>query len=610
MVIPIVLIVPIVSNDIILEIISSLLVVIYSGFIIFFRDSFKMQSAEPIDEIVIPDEHSFSSGNPYKEENTDEGFSITSENKIIEIKREGDISIPTTQLKKSHFRPPDLKEKYQVIANEKLPADLNHNQQFDFIIKKILSGIRDALVAHNALFFWYKESEQQIILEQTACCDEQISLKRFPIENDVLSKIVKSGEPEHLTDISTIAERDVIRYYDQPQSIKSFVGAPLYFENKIYGVLALDSKSPDAFGLETVYTLGKFVRIISVIINMFEEKVVENLSSTRLNALLNIISADNNFDNENDLIQSVENAVSNLLTWDIFAFVYYNGTEQKFYIAKVTNKTSSLKYIGENFIIDLTGTLVGKAIMTGASIRIDDMEQIETPRYSKNENISIDGSFLALPLNYSGQNYGVLCFESLRKRKYSDADVDFLKRATKLFPYILYSTSTTSNLKNLVTIDLETKFLNSKSFAKALEIELYKTNKIEVPSALALIHIDEFIDEGTLFEGDPFPKVLKSIANTIRDESNLSNLIGRLGTRLFGVFFFNVSSKDVFVWAEKLRTTIARKPISVLSQQTTFTVSIGIANSTNKSDVKEIIYNADLALKKALEKGGNSVKNL
>lgn len=65
-----------------------------------------------------------------------------------------------------------------------------------------------------------------------------------------------------------------------------------------------------------------------------------------------------------------------------------------------------------------------------------------------------------------------------------------------------------------------------------------------------------------------------------------------------------------FLWAEKLRIKIARTPISVVSKQTTFTVSIGIAATHEKMEVQGLIENAELALNKATEKGGNSVKNI
>ncbi|MDP3830688.1 MAG: diguanylate cyclase, partial [Ignavibacteriaceae bacterium] len=73
---------------------------------------------------------------------------------------------------------------------------------------------------------------------------------------------------------------------------------------------------------------------------------------------------------------------------------------------------------------------------------------------------------------------------------------------------------------------------------------------------------------------------------------------------------FNSFSKDVFLWAEKLRVRIARQTIAVVSKQSTFTVSIGVASTSDKTDVEEVIHNADLALQKALESGGNKVRNI
>jgi GGDEF domain-containing protein len=88
------------------------------------------------------------------------------------------------------------------------------------------------------------------------------------------------------------------------------------------------------------------------------------------------------------------------------------------------------------------------------------------------------------------------------------------------------------------------------------------------------------------------------------------NILGRISEKVFAVYFFNMSPKDVFLWAEKLRIKIARKPIAVSSKQSTFTVSIGVSSTKNKTDIQEILYNTELALNKALEKGGNTVKSI
>jgi len=140
--------------------------------------------------------------------------------------------------------------------------------------------------------------------------------------------------------------------------------------------------------------------------------------------------------------------------------------------------------------------------------------------------------------------------------------------------------------------------------------DLHKAVQLKVPGSLALVRIDDFLEQESLFDGNPLPKVLASVAEIISTEMTPLTTLGRISEKVFGVYFFNSTTKDIFLWAEKLRVKIARKPIAVVSKQTTYTVSVGIASATNKTNVDEIIFNADLALQKALERGGNTVRSI
>jgi diguanylate cyclase (GGDEF)-like protein len=346
-----------------------------------------------------------------------------------------------------------------------------------------------------------------------------------------------------------------------------------------------------------------------MIIALYDDKFKDTLAENRLNGILNLLTSDRFFENESELYKTIEGSLRDLLPWDAFTFIWFNPLEQKFKTTKIVNNTS-LKYAGENLEIDLNGTLVGKSIVNGMPVKIDDTSATEFTRFSKSEDVSFDGSFLSIPLLYDNQNYGVICFESLKKNAYSNADVQFMKDATRILAFVVYSYSTQTLLKKLLSVDIETKTLNKESFLERLSSDLLKANQLKIPGALALIFIDEFLEQDSLFEGDPFPKVLHSVAATIAGEVNPTNLLGRIDKRTFVVYFFNANTKDVFLWAEKLRIKIARKPIEVVTKQTTFTVSIGVASTLNKIDVEEVLHNADLALKKALEKGGNAVRNI
>lgn len=609
LIIPVLIAIPFLTEDLLFKIIVGIILIIYVGFIIFLRDT---SSSESLENGIDDSANEFDSytGNDKVKYSPDSGedFTIISPNKNIEVLTADNFSSSANRGNKELFKPPDFKTNFDKIVHEEIPKDVSHDEQFGFVLEKILSVVKDSFMAHTSAFFWYNKNRKRLTLERYVSSSSQISKQKYDLEDDILGKIIQKEEPELLTDISANAEIDVIRYYNSPQGIKSFVGVPLFYGKTLTGILALDSKVNDAFGIEQIYSLGRIVRVISVIISLFEEKFSETQAEQRLKALMGVLNYDRKFETESDLYSALNSAVEGLIDWDAFTFVSYFPNEHKFKTARIHNKTS-LKYVGENLEIELNGSMVGKSILSATPVKIDDTSVTEYPRFSKNEDVSFDGSFLAIPLIYDDQNYGVLCFESLKKNVYTNNEVSFIKNATKIFAFILHSYSTISILKGLLSVDIETKALNTDSFVERLTVDLFRAKELGLTGAIALIRIDDLLDQDSLFEGDPFPKVLRAVAQMIRDEMTPLNLLGRISEKVFAVYFFNTSSKDVFLWAEKIRIKIARKPIAVVSKQTTFTVSIGVASTSNKTDVNEVINNAELALKKALEKGGNTVKS-
>ncbi len=593
-----------ITDDPVIRFITIAVIIIYVAFIIFLRDSIRFDKTFSSLDSEGEEEVQFSAEPRHDFE---ESFKIISGNKPEIIT--ADNYIPEFQPSKTTLKPVDLKERFEEIANEEVPEEVGHDGQFGFVLEKMLTVMKEAYSANTVIFFWYNKKKEKLSIEKYVSNSNEIVSRKLDIEDDILSKIVQNGEPELLSDISPAAEADVIRYYSAVQGIRSFIGVPLFYDKSLIAIIAVDSKVGDAFGIETIYALGRFVRVITMIISIFEEKHSDSVSQQRLKGLLNLIGPESKFDSDSDLINTIYNSVGFLLKWDAFAFVYYYPVDQKFKTVKIINNTS-LKYIGENLEIDLNGTLVGKSIITGIPVKIDDTSADQYKRYSKAEDVSFDGSFLSMPLIYNNQNYGVLCFESLKKNAFSNADVQFLKNAMNILSFVIYSYSTQSLLKSYLAVDVETKALNADTFKERLRADLVKAEQVKVPGSLALIKIDDFLEQESLFDGNPLPKVLITVADTIGEEMTPMNLFGRIGEKVFAVYFFNSNTKEVFLWAEKLRVKIARKPVAVVSKQTTYTISVGVASSTGKTDVEEVLHNADLALQKALERGGNSVRNI
>lgn len=594
-----------ITDDLIIRVITIILMIIYVAFIIFLRDSIRFDGKYSISEDEDDLDEQFAAP-PVSE--SDESFKIISKSKNPELITADNFQ-PEFKLSKTTLKPPNLKERFEEIANESLPPELGHNGQFGFVLEKMLTVIKEAYGANSAIFFWYNKKKEKLTIEKFVSASDQITKSKLDIEDDILSKIVQRSEPELLTEISPAAESDVIRYYDSPQGIRSFVGAPIYYDNSLIAILAIDSKVGDQFGIETIYSIGRFVRVITMIIQIFEEKHTDSISQSRLKGLLNLIDSGDGFESQENVIKTLTTSVNDLIEWDAFTFVYFKPIEQKFETAQVVNKTT-LKYIGQGLEVELNGTIVGKTIISGIPVKIDDTGADKYLRFSKVEDLSFDGSFLGLPLIYSNQIYGVLCFESLKKNAYTNADVKFLKSAANIISFVIYSHSTHTLLKGLLEVDLETRALSIDGFKERLSSDLMKMHSLNAPGAIALIKIDDFLEQESLFESDPLPKVIKIVAETISKEMTAMNLFGRMGEKIFVVHFFNTIPKNVFIWAEKLRVKIARKPIAIVSKQTTYTVSIGVATTTGKLDADDVLYNAELALQKAIEKGGNTVRNI
>jgi diguanylate cyclase (GGDEF)-like protein len=592
------------SDDLTIRLIIIALIVVYVAFIIFLRDSVRFSGGYSISDT----DESIAESVSTKHSNYEESFKIVSKSKNVDVITDENYK-PEYGVSKTNLKPHDLKERFDEIVKETLPPGTGHDEQFGFVIERMLTVMSELYDAHSAIYFWYNKKKEKLIIEKFVSISDQLTKKKFDIEDDVLSKIVEAGEPELLTDISRAAEADVIRYYDSTQGIKSFAGVPVFYNSELVAIIAIDSKVEDAFGIETIYSLGRFIRLITMLIGIFEEKYSDTISQKRLEGLIKILGPENEFEDEKEMINILPEALKSMIKWDAFVFIYFHPIEKIFKTEKVVN-TTALKYIGTELQIDLNGTLVGKSIVTGIPVKIDDTSAGNYKRFSRTEDVSFDGSFISIPLIYNKQNYGVICLESLKKNAYSNNDVQFLKKSLNVLSYIIYSHSTHRLLKNLTSIDFETRALNAASFKERLSADLIKSKQLEIPGTIALLKIDDFIDQESLFQDDPLSKVVTSVSEIISDEMTAFNIFGRIDDRIFAIYFFNTSTKNVFVWAEKMRVKIARKPISVVSKQTTFTVSIGIASTTNKDNADEVLHNANLALSKALEKGGNVVLNV
>ncbi|HPN38152.1 MAG TPA: GAF domain-containing protein [Melioribacteraceae bacterium] len=618
MVFPFFLVFTLVTDDMTIRFISIIIIVLCAGIFIFVRDRHIEEEERDVITPIQPENQFI---RPTIKRDNETSTDLDETVKIIsklpgatksevseEVKLETAKQTTTIAEEKYFKKPKDLKQKYEKLAISDYPDKLDNDKQFLFVMEIVLEIIKNIYNSNSVIFFWYKQKSSVFSVGRfVSDTPDAIITDKLPKEDDILSKIVTNQEPEIITNIPSRAEKDNLRYYKTPQNIKSFIGVPLFYDKWLAGVLAIDSTDEFAFGIEHVFSLGRFSRLLSMLIWLFNEKSSDTQAEKRLNSLLNVINGNLNFKDESELATLLENSARNLVESDAVTFVYFNPHKKKFITQRVWNNLS-LDYIEEGTEIELIDTIVGKVVQTKFPLKVDDVEEKPIKRYCNNEKIGYSGSFMAVPLAFEDEIYGVMCFENAKKKFFTGGDVNILKNTLRFYGFVLFAYSTKAILSDMLTVDPETRILNKIEFFNRVEQQIELVRELKIEGALLLIHIDEFVEEETLFEGNILNRIIKAVVGLIKQDLPVNSIFGRINNRDFGIYLLNTNQNKAFSFAESLRSKIARNPFTILQTQKLVTTSIGVANSDIGKKINDVLKDAELALKKAIEKGGNNTK--
>lgn len=554
-------------------------------------------------------------------ESRDQENFINEKEKEEEIKPNGDVArndkILTADDIKQEFKnavikdykPIDLREQYIAIASEPIPFGSGHDTQFNFVLDKILDIIRTILASHSVIYFWYNRSKNQVIFHNYVSNEKRIQNIRYELGNDLVSRVIIRNQPEYITNINSNVEIDLIKYYTEPVGIKSIVAVPVYFNEDLVGVLVADSKIEDAFGVETIFILGKFVRTITHILGIYDQKFNLDLALQQLEAILNLISFNPKSSSETELFEKFTLLADKLMEWDILSIVLYEPDTKHFVLKKVINKTG-LNYAGEGLVIDLDKTLVGSAIQKVNSIKIDDAGEDKYFLFKYGQITNYQGTLIVVPFFSLPYISGAIVIESLKKYRYSENDVRMLEKIAQFLASQLDAILNIKLLNKYLYFDLDTLLLRKENFERRVQEELNKFRLTNLKIGFAYIQVDHFeriIKENSI---RIIPKIAKYITSYLNAESDDLMLLGRVGDARFGVLFLNKEDADAFLWCEKIRQSIAKNLFSFEGKTLRITVSIGYTSGQNHQSTKTLFKDAEFALNNAIKEGGNKVKRL
>ncbi len=495
-------------------------------------------------------------------------------------------------------------------------GDSEPRTEFDFLLNKVLLTIKEVLFAHSVAFFWANREKQQMVMEARVTDSPNfISSRRFPIGHDLVSKVAESGTPELITEVNPVSEQELFQYYESVEGVKSFAGVPVYFsavpnEHTIglpVAVIAVDSKTEDTFGRETLALLGQFTKLVSALIKSYTEKYDLLLDSELLRSLRRLQERIRDDASLQTIAQALSEETSKLINWDFLSIVLYDEKKHAWVAKKVTNRGRESYIIPEQGI-DFPDSIVGQTIRSNSPTLVDDLESHLPPRYYSGEQLTMKGSFVSIPISSFNKCYGALNVESCSKHNFNKQNVEVLSRLAEQTASALEILYAGDIIREYVIIDDLTGVYSRKFFTQKIGDELHRADDTGTELTMLFITADKSNEISERFGQEGFERVMVTLSKVIRASVRPYDLVGRFDMNRFGVLLVNAPANDAYLWAEKIRKNVASHTMSLDGKSFSITISIGLCGALDGMKREEILANTTTVLNRASEAGGNAVR--
>lgn len=218
-------------------------------------------------------------------------------------------------------------------------------------------------------------------------------------------------------------------------------------------------------------------------------------------------------------------------------------------------------------------------------------------------------SIISSPLISHNSLLGLLRMESKESGFFTQDDLRFLALVSDLGAVALENSLLFQKTQDLAIHDDLTRLYTRHYFLARLNEEAKRCVRLDQNLSLLMIDIDFFKQYNDKFGHTAGDIVLKKIASLMKESlSGLDFLLSRFGGEEFLVMLSGLDKKKSLQAAETLRRRIENEKISLRRQDTTVTVSIGVASMPlDTKDEDDLVLKADKAMYMAKQKGRNQV---
>jgi diguanylate cyclase (GGDEF)-like protein len=247
-----------------------------------------------------------------------------------------------------------------------------------------------------------------------------------------------------------------------------------------------------------------------------------------------------------------------------------------------------------------------RKVTTGKPVRIFDL----TNNFGYEKESDEFKSLLAVPMISRGKVIGVLKAQSKRRGAFLEQDEKIFSILAASAALALENASLHQKTKELTIVDELTGIYNYRFFIEKLSQEIKRAERYKQTLSLLMIDIDWFKRYNDAYGHLFGNKVLKELAQRIKDSVRDVDVVSRYGGEEFAVILPQTSRKDARLVGERIRRHVDSTDFEVEEGglMVKVTVSLGVATyPENGTTPEQLIEKVDQALYSAKGKGKNMV---
>jgi len=437
--------------------------------------------------------------------------------------------------------------------------------------------------------------------------DNLLSLGLDAMEMPNFKKMSKTHKALIIAD--TYENSDWVHNIEESGWIRSYLGAPIVYQDKVLGFINLDVGTPNFFKHKHAEQLEIFANYAATAItnaNLYSETKIRAEEMSILYEISLAIAADIEMEK---MSRTVFQQLKKVIPVDLFFLALFEPTEKM--VSYFMYQKNGEQIDIEPFHLTQKHSLTRYVIQKRETIFIPDIKA-EDDEVKEDEFIRVPGfdnrTFLGIPLILRDEVIGVLSVQTVQPDAYDPNQIRLVETIAQQTSIAIDNAKLFEVTQEMAITDSLTGLYNRRYFYVILDNEIERAKRYQSPLSLIMMDIDHFKLVNDKFGHLAGDEVLHSVSEISKKLLRHIDNMFRYGGEEFVIILPETNQEEALNVAERIRSTIAETAFKTNKGNVKLTVSIGVSEyGENHPTHNEFIESVDRTMYGAKKAGRNCV---